>query len=194
MEQAHGRRWTVYDLEQFEDVEDGTRYELIDGELYISSAPHWMHQYISVEVAGALRDWSSGTGAGMVLPTIGLIFAEDEAVIPDIVWVAAHRLAEVLGSDGKLHAPPDLVVELLSAGWANERRDRVAKLDAYSRRGVREYWIVDWRECCIEVHRRQGSALRPAATLQDGQVLESPLLPGFRLELARLFADRGNET
>lgn len=189
MEQAHPQRWTIWDLERFEQTDDGTRYELIEGELYVQASPHFMHQFIGMRLTNALFTWSEEAKAGVVLPAVDVVFARDELVAPDIVWVAAGRLGEVLGSDGRLHAAPDLVVELLSSGWSDEHRDRVKKLDCYSRRGAGEYWIVDWRERLIEPHRRRGSMLRPAGTLREGDLLESPQLPGFCLDVAGLFSD-----
>jgi len=80
------------------------------------------------------------------------------------------------------------VVEVLSPGPANERRDRVVKLDLYSRRGVPEYWIIDWSSRQVELYRRQEPRLRLIATLREAEGLDSPLLPGFRLPVAQLFA------
>ena len=84
---------------------------------------------------------------------------EDTIGAPDVVWVSRERLSSVLAEDGKLHGAPDLVVEVLSPGPVNERRDREAKLKLYSQRGVREYWIVDWRQRKLEAYRRQEAAL-----------------------------------
>jgi Uma2 family endonuclease len=80
-----------------------------------------------------------------------------------------------------------LVVEVLSPGGTNERRDREAKLKLYSRRGVLEYWIVDWRTQQIEVYRREQLALRLVATLYATDTLTSPFLPGFVCQVATLF-------
>jgi Uma2 family endonuclease len=80
-----------------------------------------------------------------------------------------------------------LVVEILSPGTANERRDREAKLKLYSRRGVLEYWIVDWHAQQIEMYRREALALRLVATLYPADTLTSPLLPGFACQVATLF-------
>ncbi len=179
-------RWTSSDLELLPD--DGKRYEIIDGELYVSKQPHWYHQLVCSELTIPLGQWSHETGAGFVVGAPGLIFAEDDDVAPDLVWVSAERLPTVLAPDGKLHAAPDLVVEVLSPGAANERRDREAKLKLYSRRGVREYWIVDWQRRQIEVYRRTDAALHLAATLLEADALQSPLLPGFALPLGELFA------
>jgi Uma2 family endonuclease len=109
-------------------------------------------------------------------------------VAPDLAWVSTERLGTVLAPDGKFHAAPDLVVEVLSPGSTNERRDREVKLKLYARRGVREYWIVDWRRRQVEVFRREDSTLGLIATLLEGDTLHSPMLPGFALPLEELFA------
>ncbi len=179
-------RWTSADLDVLPD--DGKRYEIIDGELSVSRQPHWHHQAVSGQIFAVLQEWSLHTGAGGASLAPGVIFAEDDDVVPDVVWVSTARLASSLDAAGHLRAAPELVVEVLSPGWTNERRDREAKLKLYSRRGVDEYWIVDWRARDIAVYRRAGEALQHTITLTDDSVLESPLLPGFSVPLARLFA------
>ena len=116
-----------------------------------------------------------------------MIFAEDDDVVPDVVWSSHDRLATALGADGKLHAAPELIVEVISPGLANQQRDRQTKLKLYSRRGVREYWIVDWQQQQIEVFRRTAAELTLIATLYRTDTLHSPLLPGFSCEVAALF-------
>jgi hypothetical protein len=115
-----------------------------------------------------------------------VIFDEENAVAPDVAWVSRERLPGAIGEDGKLRVAPDLAVEVLSPGNQNERRDRDAKLRLYSVRGVREYWIVDWRAKSIEVYRRESAALNRVATLYAEDELTSPLLPGFTVKVARL--------
>jgi len=138
---AAALRLTIQDLEGRPTPLDDQRYELIDGELSVSTQPHWRHQFSAANIIYALAAWSRQNAAGMVLRAPGVVFANDTAVAPDVVWVSKDRLDTVLGEDGKLHAAPDLVVELLSPGLENQRRDREAKLSLYSRQGVREYWI-----------------------------------------------------
>ncbi|HEY3117889.1 MAG TPA: Uma2 family endonuclease [Chloroflexota bacterium] len=170
-------------------LDDPKRYEIIHGELYVSKAPSTQHQIVCSRVHVPLDLWDRATGLGVVIPGPGLIFAEDEDVIPDLVWVSKERLALILAPDGKLHAAPELIVEVLSPGAANERRDREAKLDLYSHQGVREYWIPDWEHRLVYVYRRVGLALEFVATLLDADTLDSPLLPGFALPVHELFAE-----
>lgn len=181
-------RWTIRDVESLPDSLEDKRYEIIDGELYVSTQPHYYHQLTCTRILVPLTLWDQETAAGSAVGAPGVIFAVDEAVAPDVIWVSAQRLSSVLGTDGKLHAAPDLVVEVLSPGQANEQRDREAKLLLYSRRGVREYWIVDWRLRRIEVYRRENAALHLVATLEQDDIVSSPLLPGFGLSLGDLFA------
>jgi len=178
-------RFTSADLEVMPD--DGKRYEVIDGELYVSKQPRYHHQYTCTEVSAQLRNWSKNTGRGRVIAAPGLIFAEDDDVAPDVIWISNERLAAALHEDGKIHDAPELVIEVLSPGFANEKRDRDAKLKLYSRRGVDEYWIVDWLLRSVEVYRRENAALHLMATLRESDTLETPLLPGFSCTIDSLF-------
>ena len=179
------QRWTSADLDSLPD--DGTRYEIIDGELFMSKSPHVFHQRVCMAVQGALWRWNLAEKLGEVLGVPGLIFASDNDVSPDAVWISNRRRETAIRADGKLHEAPELAIEVLSSGAANERRDRVAKLGLYSRRGVDEYWIVSWQTRSIDVFRRVEDKLILATTLRDGEVIESPLLPGFACAVSDIF-------
>ncbi|MBI3967577.1 MAG: Uma2 family endonuclease [Chloroflexi bacterium] len=179
-------RFTVSDLELLPD--DGKRYEVIDGELYVSTTPDWRHQLLGTQLGRQLLNWDPGFQYGMPIIAPGLIFAPDQAVEPDVVWVSRERIGTVVGDDGKLHAAPDLVVEILSPGTANQQRDRELKLKLYSRYGVREYWIVDWRDESVQIYRREQTALTLVSTVTADETLTSPLLPGFAVTVRELCA------
>ena len=180
------QRWTSADLDAL--PEDGSRYEIIDGELFVSTQPHFYHQHVCGKVYWTLENWNYKTNLGQAIFAPGLIFANDDDVVPDVAWLSKQRLSVALGDDGKLHSAPDLVVEVLSPGSTNLRRDREAKLKLYSRRGVLEYWIVDCRAQSLEIYRRLNAHLGLFATLTSGDLLESPLLPGFCEQLDALFS------
>ncbi|MFN8472009.1 MAG: Uma2 family endonuclease [Anaerolineae bacterium] len=180
-------RWTTSDLDMFPD--DGNRYEIIDGELYVSKQPHFHHQTTCNRVALALTAWSDSAKLGLTIPAPGIIFDVDDAVAPDVVWISREQYARAIQPDGKLHLAPELAVEVLSFGGRNEERDKALKLDLYSRRGVREYWVIDWRVRRVDVYRRHEAALRQIATLYAEDTLTSPLLPGFASPVAAFFAD-----
>ena len=154
----------------------------------MSKQPHLRHQDACGEIYGELRDWNKKSGLGKVYFAPGLILADDDDVAPDVVWISHERLALASADEGKLHVAPELAIEVLSSGSANERRDRKLKLELYSRHGVSEYWIVNWRTRQIELYRREQAQLKHVATLFEADWLESPLLPGFSCPVASLFA------
>lgn len=179
-------RYTSADLELIPAVE-GKRYEIIDGDLYVSHAPSYEHQDTSGAIYEELQVWSRASGLGRAVMAPGVIFAEDDDVIPDVMWMSWDRLRTGRDTAGHFVVAPELVVEVLSPGSGNERRDRQVKLKLYSRQGVHEYWIVDWQRREIKVYRRSEQALTLVATLVDGDVLETPLLPGFSVPIARFW-------
>src|SRR5437868_11027011 len=122
---ARTLRWTTADLENLPERVDGTRYEIIDGELYVSRQPDLNHQDVCANVLVPLRQWSARTGSGKAYFAPGVIFAEDDNVAPDVVWISRERLGTSNTEDVRhLHAAPELVVEVLSPGPTNEQRDR----------------------------------------------------------------------
>ncbi len=178
-------RWTAADLELFPD--NGNRYEIVEGELLVARAPDWRHQKASTRMSTALDTWSLSTGLGEAVQAPGVIFTDADNVIPDVVWVSRERLAVLLDDAGHLTGAPELVVEVLSTGHDNERRDRELKLKLYSERGVQEYWIISWHKQQVEVYRREQVLLRLVNTLFPSDQLTSPLLPGFSYLVSQLF-------
>jgi Uma2 family endonuclease len=154
----------------------------------VSKQPSWGHQYACLRLSRFLDEWNDQSALGMVNTAPGLIFADDDDVAPDLVWISRQRLSTSLAEDGKLHSAPEIIVEVLSPGLSNQQRDRDAKLKLYSRRGVQEYWIVDWQQRQVEVYRRQQTALVLSSTLHAQDRIESPLLPGFSCQVQSLFA------
>lgn len=181
-------RYTSSDLELLPDVE-GTRYEIIDGDLHVSRQVTWDHQHAADEAYRALQDWSDESRLGYARTAPGLVFAADDDVIPDVVWISRQRLSMALDDKRHLRTSPELVIEVLSPGSTNERRDREFKLKLYSRQGVQEYWIIDWRLRTVQVYRRADLALALVGTLRDDDVLTSPLLPGFSCPISRFWWD-----
>ena len=178
--------WTSADLELF--PENDTRYEIIDGELYMTRAPHWKHQTTCGRLFTALDVWSIATKSGEASMGAGVVFGDNDDVIPDVVWVSKEKYEALIDQAGHLTGAPDIAIEVLSAGSENEKRDRELKLKLYSSRGVLEYWIADWRAKQIQVYCRENGILKLAVTLFVTDILTSPLLPEFSCPLAQVFA------
>jgi Uma2 family endonuclease len=179
-------RWTSADLELLA-TDEWKRYEIIDGELFVTRAPHIGHQGTAGRIHAELLFWSRETGLGQPFTTPGIVFTDTDNVIPDVIWISNERLAVLVDEKGHLTGAPELVVEVLSYGSTDERRDREAKLKLYSLKGVQEYWIVDWRLRQVEIYRRENTQLQMLGTLLATDEMTSPLLPGFRCKVERFF-------
>ncbi len=180
-------RWTSADLALLPD--DGARYEIIAGELFVTRAPHWKHQEICVILAHELFAWSQQSQRGRAIINPGVLFSEIDSVIPDVVWISNERLAALADAAGHLTGAPELIIEVLSSGAQHEQRDREAKRKLYSQHGVHEYWIVDGRLQQVEIYQRTQAALHRTHTLLSGDTLQTPVLPGFACPVARLFPE-----
>lgn len=175
---------TINDLEAM--PEDGNRYEVIEGELFVSCAPGLTHQQVSMNISFLIRSYLESYPIGLVFATPGLILTDISGVIPDLVFFRHERSQDIISGE-RLTGAPDIVVEVLSPGAENMRRDRIAKRQLYARHGVPEYWMVDPEERAMEVYRLQSGSLELVATLKDEDELSSQFLPGFSCPASAIF-------
>lgn len=175
---------TIEDLDAM--PEDGNRYELIEGEIYMSCSPSYKHQkvlhYLEVEIELFLR----ANPVGVVVPGLGVIFDDFNGVIPDLIFISDDRIGEVLQGE-RIYGSPDLAVEIVSLGAENDRRDRNVKKQLYGMHGVREYWVVDPEHRTIEVFKLKRRKLDLVATYNRDDELTSSVLKGFRLQVSEVF-------
>lgn len=163
-----------------------SRYELIGGEIIVSTAPRFIHQLLSMRISSQFLDYLKKNPIGYVLTTPGLIFSDYDGVIPDLIFITHERCDEILNqTDGKFHGAPELVIEILSPGRVNARRDLKIKRELYEIFGVPEYWVIKPQEKEIEVFQL-GTASK---TYTENEILKTVLLPKFKLKIKQLFAD-----
>jgi Uma2 family endonuclease len=118
---------------------DGRRYEIIDGVLYVSTAPSNYHQWVLSQIVFMLADQVVRPGIGVTQwAPIGLFMPGCDPVQPDIVVIRNDNLG--IFHDGHIYGVPDLLVEVLSP--SNASQDTQVKRGAYARAGVPEYWIA----------------------------------------------------
>ncbi|MDH4154941.1 MAG: Uma2 family endonuclease [Nitrospira sp.] len=166
--------------------EDGKRHEIIDGDHFMTPSPNTKHQRISGNLFNALTNFLKVRKNGEVFAApYDVILSDEDIVEPDLLFVSAARAAII--TEKNIQGPPDLVVEILSAG--TRKTDEVVKRKLYERYGVREYWIVDPELETIKIHRLtdQGYVRAPELTHEAHDSLSSPLLPGFQMPLTDLF-------
>jgi Uma2 family endonuclease len=176
---------TVADLDAFPD-DDGNRYELIGGELFVSRAPGIPHQRVLLNLELGLSDYLRVNPIGILVPGAGAIFSDYDAVIPDLAFVRNERWDEVVTGE-KFTGALDLVIEVLSPGTQNRQRDLSAKRELYGKNGIKEYWIVDSENLSVLIFRVHDQMLDEIANLSGDQEITSPLLPGFQTTAIALF-------
>ncbi len=176
---------TVADLDAFPD-DDGNRYELIGGELFVSRAPGIPHQRVLHNLQMEFGSYLKANPIGILVPGAGAIFSDYDAVIPDLAFVRNERWDQVVTGD-KFTGALDLVIEVLSPGTQNRQRDLSAKRKLYGKYGVKEYWIVDSEKLEVLALRLEGPALEEIAAFKSSDELTSLLLPGFQLTVSTIF-------
>jgi Uma2 family endonuclease len=179
------KRLEVFTYEDYLQLpDDGKRYEIIDGELYMVPAPTTDHQSTVGNLFGTIWYFLQHNPIGKVFPApTDVIFSEINVLQPDIVFVSKEKF-DILTREN-IQGAPDLVIEVLSPG--TEHRDRTEKLATYAQFGVLEYWMVSEEGETVEVWRRKGNKLMFHALLDRAQTLTTPLLPGLEIPLERIF-------
>lgn len=166
--------------------DDGKRYELIDGEVFVNPSPNVKHQRVLRRLAFSMDYHAEAHKLGEVfVAPLDVVFSEKTSLQPDVIFVSSARRG-IIGPEYIIGAP-DLVAEILSP--YRVAFDRVTKLGQYARHGVGEYWIIDPAAESVEVCALVGSNYELKATLSGHDHLETPLLPGWKISLRHLFAD-----
>ena len=164
--------------------EDGRRYELYDGEVYVVPAPIPLHQVVQYTLAEALRAICRQHGGFAVGSPIDIVFSDYDVVQPDLIVFGPAR-AHLVDLHTAIRHAPDLCVEILSP--STEATDRGRKLQMFARYGVPEYWIVDPVSASIEIHRLEaGTYLLVQRAAGDDEV-ESSVLSGIALRAGSIF-------
>ena len=142
------RPWTRADLDRLPD--DGNRYEVVDGRLFVTPAPSAVHQQIVAWLSARITPFVVANGVGVVHQSPSVMVKDDSQVEPDLMV-----LPNGVFIDWSRAPTPILVVEVLSR--STRRRDLNEKRDFYIGRAVEEYWVVD-REDRSVVRFRGGTA------------------------------------
>jgi Uma2 family endonuclease len=175
--------WTYEDYRALPD--DGNRYEIIEGVLYVVNAPSSDHQTIVTETSAELRNFVKRNHLGRVLiaPFEVHLSSRSRPVQPDVLFVRAERWPSerVAFFEGA----PDLVVEVISP--SSVRMDRVVKFTAYEAAGVPEYWIVNPHTRTVEVFTLSHGEYALLGEYTNDEVVQSVILAGIDLVASTLF-------
>jgi Uma2 family endonuclease len=173
---------TYADLEAWPD--DGRRYELYDGEVYVCPAPRPRHQLALAKLHDRLQQYAERHGGLALLSPIDIVFDQHNVLQPDIAFFEAARRHHVK-LDEAIRVPPDVVVEVISPStvW----NDLGRKKATFARFGVPEYWLLDPHIERIERHSLSAAAYERTLAAGPQESFESIVLGGFTCRVAALF-------
>lgn len=178
-------KWTYADWVRLPD--DGTRYEVIDGALFMAPPPGTGHQSASMYLSRAMSFYAEAQQLGYVYfaPVGVLLPTQTVPVQPDIVFVAAAQRT-IIGPE-YIAGAPALIVEILSpSNWIFDRRE---KFTLYQAAGVSEYWIVDYRAKTVEVFVLENGLYTLIAKWGAGETATARALAGFQIAVNDIFRD-----
>ena len=171
-------------VEDYRATPEGTRYQLIEGELIMSPSPNRYHQDIVLNLTDILRGFLRRQSLGRLYASPFDVYLSDHDVVqPDLLFVTNARLS-ILAEDG-LHGAPDLAIEVLSPSTA--QLDKKSKRILYARHGAKELWLVDPLLLQIQVYDFARDTTKPVRLVEENETLSTPLLPGLTISAAEVF-------
>jgi Uma2 family endonuclease len=178
------RRFTYEDLRAM--PQDGKRYELLEGEVYMSPSPRVKHQKVLGKLFRALAGFVEDRDLGEVfVAPLDVVLDDQNVVQPDVLFVGRGKSQAI--TPLFINGPPDLVVEVLSP--SNADFDLTTKRRAYAVAGVPEVWYVDPRDDSVEILRLGADrSYVLVRRLSGADVLVSESFPGLDLPLPTLFS------
>ncbi len=168
-------------VDEWAALDEDVPGELTGGVLVEEEMPSVVHEAVVGWLYVLLSAWARARG-GFVAPSgVKLAVRDDAGRMADVVVWFAGRRPEARGA---VRVPPDVVVEVVSPGARDERRDRVEKPDEYAAFGVRWYWLVDPELRSFEVWelRSGGRHVRACAAIA-GRVAPVPGCEGLELDV-----------
>jgi len=180
------RRFTYADYKEWE-LDEGERFELINGEAFAMSGPNTRHQVILRELFGQLYNYLKGKPCQVFVAPydVRLFYEEDESddtvVQPDIMVICDKTKIAEEGCRGA----PDLVIEILSP--SNTALEMERKRSLYRKAGVREYWVVDSRDNRITVYCFKDGATF-TNTYEASDTIPVDVFSPFSITLEQVFA------
>ena len=164
--------------------DDGNRYEIIEGELFMSPAPKVKHQRVSRILEFKLVTYVEQHRSGEVFDApCDVVFTKQDTVQPDIIFIANSN--KTIITEDNIQGAPDLLIEILSKSTAYN--DLVSKKDLYEKFGVKEYWIVDPMKEWIEIYLLTEGKYQLHQRTEKSGIITSAILASFEIKLEDIF-------
>jgi len=169
------KTWTYEDYYQ---LDDDKRYEVIEGELIEMPSPRYIHQKISIKLASKLLIYCENSQLGVVLTApFDTILSDINTFQPDILFISEANLSII--QERGVFGTPDLVVEILSP--SNQSHDRVKKFKLYEKFKVKEFWIVDPDQQSIKVYSLESNKLLSISDAKNKTPVKSKIFTNLNL-------------
>jgi Uma2 family endonuclease len=179
------RAITAEEFARMPKLPDGSKVELVRGELVKVCRPGFQHGLRQLRIGALLDDFGRAKRHGRATVETGVVtqLGPDTVRGPDVSYWSAERLPLDQEPSGYPTVAPDLCVEVLSP--SNRGPAIREKMAEYFQRGVHMVWIVDPEDRTVAVYRSldEGRILHDPATLRADDVL-----PGFSCQVSDLFA------
>lgn len=175
-------RFTYEDYLQFPD--DGKRFEIIDGELFMTPSPLTKHQRISGNLLYLLHSFlkTEDIGECFVAP-LDVVISPTDVVQPDL-FVVLHQNKNII-TEKNISGAPDFIIEILSP--SNSIMDLKRKRVLYEMYGVEEYWIVDpATETVLQLVLQNSQFVEIKKYLKD-EIISSEVVKNFTIEIKKIF-------
>ena len=179
---VRGVRFKADDI--WDTPEDGIRYEVVDGELFVTPPPREPHQRAAGTLHGYLWPYVHQRRLGRVyMAPLGVVLDDENGVQPDLVYVSRER-ASIIVERG-IEGVPDLAVEVLSP--STRTRDRGIKMRRYAAAGVPHYWIVDPDTRALETYELSEGGYELTGVHGPGSLFRPRLFPGLEIPIDSLW-------
>jgi Uma2 family endonuclease len=165
--------------------DDGQRYEIIDGVLYMAPSPNEYHQVASSRITTYLNIYVDFNGLGLTLAAPFDVKLAFKTVVQPDVLLFLYKNGEIEELSEVVKRIPDLVVEIASPGTM--KHDRQRKFQAYERAGIREYWIVEPNHRSIEVFALDARTYCKIGVFSGEQTVISQVVPDFPVAVEQFF-------
>ena len=179
-------RLTYEDYASF--PEDGRRHEIIGGEHYVVPSPFIRHQAISHRLEYVLLKYLEQNPVGTLFDApCDVVLSDLDVVQPDLIYISKDH--ESIITEKNIRGVPDLLVEIISE--STRRTDEITKRKLYEHAGVREYWVIDPVVDTVKIYRLEDGRYQREAEIsgETGGMIESPLMPGLRIDVGEVFRD-----
>jgi len=176
-------QWRYADYLRLPD--DGKRYEIIKGVLYVANAPSFDHQFAVSRVLFYLQLFTIERDLGVVLtaPFEVHLSETSKPVQPDVLFIRKER--QPTSGTQVFAGIPDLIAEVISP--SSIRLDRKTKFDTYEQMGVAEYWLVDPKLRGVEVYILSNGEYALFGQYTGDDIIESSVLAGLQIKANNLF-------